>query len=67
MHNRSAAPGAITPTLVYADVGAAIAGCARCPDSGSAFGMHRWTFSQAVADVAPEEWGGVPPGPGETR
>jgi uncharacterized glyoxalase superfamily protein PhnB len=20
---------------------------------------HRWTFSQSVADVAPEEWGGV--------
>ncbi len=21
---------------------------------------HRWTFSQSVADIAPEEWGGVP-------
>jgi uncharacterized glyoxalase superfamily protein PhnB len=23
-------------------------------------GGHRWTFSQSVADVAPEEWGGTP-------
>jgi len=22
-------------------------------------GGHRWTFSQTIADVAPEEWGGV--------
>ncbi len=22
-------------------------------------GGHRWTFTQSVADVAPEEWGGV--------
>jgi uncharacterized glyoxalase superfamily protein PhnB len=22
-------------------------------------GGHRWTFSEAIADVAPEEWGGV--------
>lgn len=22
---------------------------------------HRWTFSQTLADVAPEEWGGVTP------
>jgi len=22
-------------------------------------GGHRWTFSQSIADVAPEEWGGV--------
>jgi hypothetical protein len=21
---------------------------------------HRWTFSQSIADVAPEEWGGAP-------
>jgi uncharacterized glyoxalase superfamily protein PhnB len=21
---------------------------------------HRWTFSQSIADVAPEEWGGTP-------
>jgi uncharacterized glyoxalase superfamily protein PhnB len=28
---------------------------------------HRWTFSQSIADLAPEEWGGVS-GPGmETR
>ena len=20
---------------------------------------HRWTFSQTLADVAPEEWGGI--------
>ncbi len=26
-------------------------------------GGHRWTFSQTVADVAPEEWGGRPAGP----
>jgi uncharacterized glyoxalase superfamily protein PhnB len=22
-------------------------------------GGHRWTFSQTIADVAPEEWGGA--------
>jgi uncharacterized glyoxalase superfamily protein PhnB len=24
------------------------------------FAGHRWTFSQSIADVAPEEWGGTP-------
>jgi uncharacterized glyoxalase superfamily protein PhnB len=24
---------------------------------------HRWTFSQSIADVAPEEWGARPPDP----
>jgi uncharacterized glyoxalase superfamily protein PhnB len=24
-------------------------------------GGHTWTFSQSIADVAPEEWGGVTP------
>jgi uncharacterized glyoxalase superfamily protein PhnB len=24
-------------------------------------GGHRWTFTQSVADVAPEEWGGQLP------
>ena len=23
-------------------------------------GGHRWTFTQSVADVAPEDWGGIP-------
>ncbi len=23
-------------------------------------GGHRWTFSQSIADVAPEEWGAIP-------
>jgi uncharacterized glyoxalase superfamily protein PhnB len=23
-------------------------------------GGHRWTFSQSIADLAPEEWGGTP-------
>jgi hypothetical protein len=22
-------------------------------------GGHRWTFAQSIADVAPEEWGGL--------
>lgn len=26
-------------------------------------GGHRWTFSQSVADVAPEEWGATPARP----
>jgi predicted enzyme related to lactoylglutathione lyase len=26
-------------------------------------GGHAWTFSQSIADVAPEEWGGVTAGP----
>jgi uncharacterized glyoxalase superfamily protein PhnB len=25
-------------------------------------GGHRWTFTQSVADVAPEAWGGIPTG-----
>jgi uncharacterized glyoxalase superfamily protein PhnB len=24
------------------------------------FAGHRWTFTQSIADVAPEEWGGTP-------
>jgi hypothetical protein len=24
------------------------------------FAVHRWTFSQPVADVDPAEWGGAP-------
>ena len=24
------------------------------------FAGHRWTFTQSIADVAPEEWGGIP-------
>lgn len=30
-------------------------------------GGHRWTFSETVADVAPEEWGGVTPSPAGRR
>jgi uncharacterized glyoxalase superfamily protein PhnB len=26
-------------------------------------GGHRWTFSQSIADVAPEEWGAMPARP----
>jgi uncharacterized glyoxalase superfamily protein PhnB len=26
------------------------------------FAGHQWTFSETLADVAPEEWGGVPAG-----
>jgi uncharacterized glyoxalase superfamily protein PhnB len=26
-------------------------------------GGHRWTFTESVADVAPEEWGGFSPSP----
>jgi uncharacterized glyoxalase superfamily protein PhnB len=29
-------------------------------------GGHRWTFSQSIADLAPEEWGGTS-GPGMAR
>jgi uncharacterized glyoxalase superfamily protein PhnB len=29
-------------------------------------GGHRWTFSESIADVAPEEWGGTS-GPGMPR
>jgi uncharacterized glyoxalase superfamily protein PhnB len=27
------------------------------------FAGHQWTFSQTLADVAPEEWGGTPAAP----
>jgi uncharacterized glyoxalase superfamily protein PhnB len=27
--------------------------------TGEDLGGHRWTFSQSIADVAPEHWGGV--------
>jgi hypothetical protein len=30
------------------------------------FGGHRWTFSQSIADLRPEHWGGVS-GPGMER
>jgi hypothetical protein len=24
------------------------------------FAGHRWTFTQTIADIAPEQWGGSP-------
>jgi uncharacterized glyoxalase superfamily protein PhnB len=24
------------------------------------FAGHRWSFSQSIADIAPEDWGGTP-------
>ena len=33
---------------------------------GGGPGGHRWTFSQSIADLAPEEWGGTS-GPGMAR
>jgi hypothetical protein len=64
--NRSAAPGPVVPTLVYEDVGQAIDwlcetfGFAKRQYTAEDLGSHRWTFTQSVADVAPEEWGGRP-------
>jgi len=29
------------------------------------FAGHTWTFSQSIADVSPEEWGGTAVTPGE--
>jgi uncharacterized glyoxalase superfamily protein PhnB len=26
-------------------------------------GGHRWTFSQSIADIAPEDWGATPARP----
>ena len=47
IENRSAAPGPVAPRLVYTDVGQVI----------------EWTFTQSVAGVAPEAWGGQPANP----
>ncbi len=41
--------------LVYPDVRAAVAW--RQYEAEDLAG-HRWTFSETLADVAPEEWGG---------
>ncbi len=30
-------------------------------------GGHRWTFSQSIADLAPEDWGGTSAAPGGPR
>ena len=43
--NRSMPPSTVIPVLAYEDLGRAI--------------DWRWTFSQTIADVAPEEWGGT--------
>jgi len=54
----------VIPELAYEDVGARILR----PPADYPYGErqytaedlagHRWTFSQTIADVAPEEWGG---------
>jgi uncharacterized glyoxalase superfamily protein PhnB len=65
--NRSMPTCTVIPELVVDDVDRA----ARIlqPPTGYPYGErrytaqdvagHRWTFSQTIADVAPEEWGGT--------
>lgn len=33
--------------------------CGERQYTAEAIGGHQWTFSQSIADVAPEEWGGT--------
>ncbi len=67
--NRSIPSSIVIPVLIYPDVRAAVAWLE------AAFGLaervrigeehredlagHQWTFSETLADVAPEEWGGT--------
>jgi hypothetical protein len=48
-------PCTVIPELVYEDVGQAIERQYHAEDLGG----HQWTFSESIADVAPEEWGGT--------
>lgn len=73
--NRSAPLGPVIPELAYPDVGAAVQwlvdalGFASASVSGPDTGErqctirdpagHRWTLTQTLHDVAPEEWGGI--------
>jgi hypothetical protein len=59
--NRSMPPGTIIPELVYPDLQAAVAWLCGTLDfvERLRIGDHRWTFSQSIADVDPQEWSGV--------
>jgi hypothetical protein len=72
--NRSAPRAMVAPILVYEDVAKAIDWLCGNPPADTSFGKrqytvedpggHRWTFSQSIADVAPEDWGATPARPG---
>ena len=78
MRNRSAPSAAVIPILVYPDVRAAVEwlqtvfGFVERVQIDYEYGErqyetedlagHRWTFSQTLRDVAPEEWGGISKG-----
>lgn len=53
MESRSRPPSTVIPVLGYSDIGEAVAWLCETFDPGG----HRWTFSQTIADVAPEDWG----------
>jgi hypothetical protein len=52
--NRSIPVPTVIPVLSYPDVGEAVAWLAAASTTRSL-----WTFSETLADVAPEEWGGT--------
>jgi hypothetical protein len=54
MKNRSMPPSVIIPEIPYPDYPY---GERQYADEDH--GGHRWTFSQTVRDVDPDEWGGV--------
>lgn len=58
--NRSAATGPIAPTWSTSMWAKPSIGFALLSDSKSASVMDRRAFTQSVADVAPQEWGGTP-------
>lgn len=71
--NRSIPPAVVIPVLIYPDVRAAVDWlgaafgfvehvriCGERQYSAEDPAGHQWRFSETVADVAPEEWGGTP-------
>jgi hypothetical protein len=64
--NRSMPASTVIPVLGYDDAGEAIEWLCEADYpygerqyTAEDLGGHRWTFSQSIADVAPEEWGGL--------
>ena len=55
--NRSIPASTIVPTLIYPDVREAVAWLRQYTAEDHA--GHQWTFSETLADIAPETWGGT--------
>lgn len=63
--NRSIPSATVIPVLIYPDVRAAVEwlsaafGFAERQYAAADPAGRHWTFSETLADVAPEEWGGI--------